>query len=304
MNDIDISYIASDIAEELKQKLDRCGFYYRIFSRQKSKQSIDRKLRLKGDEYRNSGKKMQDIIGIRIACYFREDINLIYHELLKLDTNIPENNSIDNFDDGTFRPQKLNMIFRMKESHSTQLLDQLRNSEYIDLIDATYEIQLRSILSEGWHEVEHDLRYKCKSEWHGLDEESRMLNGIYATLETSERAMGKLFQDVAYTHFKNSRWAAMFRNHFYIRVLEQEMNPQFTELFNENNDIPKQILRYSKQALVSLLFRMPLHLPLSIDNLIFIINRAYIKNERIMSLEQESIKPFLDPIDKMASVIQ
>ena len=96
----------------------------------------------------------------------------------------------------------------------------------------------------------------------------------------------------------------MFRNHFYIRVLEQEMNPQFTELFNENNDIPKQILRYSKQSLVSLLFRMPLHLPLSIDNLIFIINRASIKNDRIMSLEQASIKPFLDPIDKMASVIQ
>ncbi len=61
------------------------------------------------------------------------------------------------------------------------------------LIDSTFELQIRSILSEGWHEVEHDLRYKAKQDWIGNDVESRKLNGIYATLETSEWTMIKNF---------------------------------------------------------------------------------------------------------------
>ncbi|MBK7959276.1 MAG: hypothetical protein IPK03_14995 [Bacteroidetes bacterium] len=28
------------------------------------------------------------------------------------------------------------------------------------LVDSTFEVQLRTILSEGWHEIDHDLRYK------------------------------------------------------------------------------------------------------------------------------------------------
>ena len=79
----------------------------------------------------------------------------------------------------------------------------IKETGYEDLIDNTYEVQIRTILSEGWHEVEHDLRYKCKEEWNEFKEESRLLNGIYATLESSEWSMLTLFDRLSYSQYKN-----------------------------------------------------------------------------------------------------
>lgn len=78
----------------------------------------------------------------------------------------------------------------------------IKETGYEDLIDNTYEVQIRTILSEGWHEVEHDLRYKCKEEWNEFKEESRLLNGIYATLESSEWSMLTLFDRLSYSQYK------------------------------------------------------------------------------------------------------
>lgn len=52
--------------------LDKAGMYYRIFSRVKSEESINKKLIEKASSYRENGKKMQDIIGIRIIFIFRK----------------------------------------------------------------------------------------------------------------------------------------------------------------------------------------------------------------------------------------
>ena len=50
----------------------------------------------------------------------------------------------------------------MEERHTEELQKELSNVDINEfdaaLIDNTYEIQLRTVLSEGWHEVEHDLR--------------------------------------------------------------------------------------------------------------------------------------------------
>ena len=45
-------------------------------------------------------------------------------------------------------------------------------------IEPTFKIQIRTVFSEGWHEVEHDLRYKCKDDWEGCELYSHTLNGI------------------------------------------------------------------------------------------------------------------------------
>jgi hypothetical protein len=41
-----------------------------------------------------------------------------------------------------------------------------------------------------------------QTDWIDLTEESRMLNGIYATLETNDQALKALFDDISYHHYK------------------------------------------------------------------------------------------------------
>lgn len=77
---------------------------------------------------------------------------------------------LEKLTDKVFMPTRLNLIFRMDDFCSRELVNVLKDIDGIDssLIDCTYEIQLRTVLSEGWHEVEHDLRYKCRTENGGI----------------------------------------------------------------------------------------------------------------------------------------
>lgn len=229
--------IRTNIENRIIPILDKAGMYYRIFSRVKSTSSINRKLSKKAIEYREKGKKMQDIIGIRIIFYFQEDVNIFYEKLKCMegyDKN-NESNSLEElkelsdiiegldgkdsnqgmlkkllpFHDKIFMPERLNIVMNMNEQEKNAfqlLLPTL--GDYVDLIDSTYEIQLRTVLSEGWHEIEHDLRYKTKDEtwWNFCTEESRMLNGIYAALETNERALSQMIEELTYKNYKNHSW--------------------------------------------------------------------------------------------------
>lgn len=79
-----------------------------------------------------------------------------------------------------FTVNRHNLVFKVPDVYSNEIGIAIRNRP----IDTTFELQLRSILSEGWHEVDHDLRYKSKSNWINQGDLSRALNGIMATLET------------------------------------------------------------------------------------------------------------------------
>src|SRR5690606_280477 len=105
------------------------------------------------------------------------------------------------------------------------------NSDF-ELIDNTFEIQFRTTLSEGWHEVDHLMRYKCKSDWQELTSESRMLNGIYATLETNDQALKALFDDISYHHYKAKQWEAMLRNKLRLRFSLNKRDEEIIQHLN------------------------------------------------------------------------
>ena len=63
------SSISKDIERNISALFDKCGLYYRIFCRCKSGQSAAKKIQTK--KYDETGKKMQDLIGVRIALFFR-----------------------------------------------------------------------------------------------------------------------------------------------------------------------------------------------------------------------------------------
>ncbi len=317
-----LTYVITSIENELKRVLDNAGIYYRIFARQKSNESIEKKLASKKEKYVSEGKKMQDIIGIRIVFYFMEDVKIISDYLHSEDNYVDDSDSqndiknaegqissIHNLSDKLFMPTRLNIVMRMNEKDTESLYRELANSDEerydTSLIDNTYEIQLRTVLSEGWHEVEHDLRYKTQNEdwWTYCDEESRMLNGIYATLETSERAMDYIFSSIAYKNYKKSEWNAMLKNHLRIHFQKSELSQQILDILNEDKTLCKSIFRANRRDIIDKLLSCGRY-PLLMDNLVFLINRFIDSpSSKIINLEPNIIKTELDKIEKRSELI-
>lgn len=302
----------SRIQEELSTPLERAGFYYRVFARSKTLESIAKKINIKKELYKREKKKLQDIIGIRFVFYFSEDIDIFAKYLRSLGTFIDESNSskdietmtvapVGNLCDKVFMPNRLNLIFKMDGNCTEDLQNALKllDCREIDFIDNTYEVQLRSVLSEGWHEVEHDLRYKCKDDtwWDYCNEESRMLNGIYASLETNERALDYLFSRMAYKNYKNKDWRAMLQNHFRIKFMADSLSQDIKEIFTNNPDLAKFILKYEKSKLSDLLFHANRSFPLKMDNIIHLINEMRGEGKD-STLSQRAIPLLLDIINK------
>lgn len=309
----DLNYIIKEITQDVEGCLQNGGIYYRLFARQKSGESIKRKLEKKATEYRSKGKKMQDLIGIRLVFYFLEDVELVhqffkehfpgYEETSTTKDDIAKAEeqvfSLNGLADKIFMPTRLNMIIRMNEQCTKWLKLALESESEVDtsLIDNTYEVQLRTVLSEGWHEVEHDLRYKTQDEswWDECDEEARMLNGIYATLETAERSMGQIFSTIAHKNYKGRAWSAMLRNHFKIRTMDNELSEGVLKAIEERK-LAKGIYRTDRSLLVKRMLALSNRYPLKLDNIVFFANRISdeLNDGQLIELEPAPIKMLLD----------
>lgn len=252
--------ILKDIVAELESVLNKCGVMYHIFYRAKSASSIKNKLDKKSKEYKEKSKKMQDLLALRITLYFTDDVNLI-HNYLKNQSNF-DSESVDESEVDKFCPKRLNLVMRIPDKFSQDMRVAIKETGYEDLIDETYEIQIRTILSEGWHEVEHDLRYKCKEEWNNFQEESRLLNGIYATLESSEWAMLTLFEKLSYSQYKNGDWNSMLRNKMRIRFASSGLSEELYTHLSNNRKIAKQIFRTDRSKILKSIMEKSFHIRL------------------------------------------
>ena len=308
--------VLKEIERDLTDKLDRCGLMYRIFSRQKTKDSLSKKIAKNPHKYSEDGKKIQDALGLRIVFYFASDVRL-FSDLLKTEPNYDDISDSENefkekiqrcrdcehysnvkFEE-LFRPVRLNMVFKIP----TDLVEEFKNDisnvgeEYAKLIDCTYEVQLRSVLSEGWHEVEHDLRYKCQSEWVGFEEQSRTLNGIYAALESHESAMEMLFEKKAYAHYKNKEWESLLKDHLRLRISGNPLKAEIKAILDADPNNAKSLIRCSRRNIIKSLYTYRKSFIRSLDNMVFLINRISEPSiDQIKELESELMSGKLNEI--------
>lgn len=273
--------IEREIVADLKNKLDKAGIFYRIFSRVKEKSSIEEKLLRKGDY--SEEKKMQDIIGVRIVTYFHDDVSIIYNFLKK--SGYFENEQIDTPALDVFKPKRTNLVFKLKPD-LVEIFEQCYidfNESYFGYLDTTYEIQLRTILSEGWHEIDHNLRYKCQANWIELNDEERLFNGIYASLETSDHTLQKMFDDIAYSHYKNNHIENMIRTKFRLKFGQETLNKDLAIIL-KNKSFFKSVFRLEREHVVNSLLNQFSSFPLNINSLLFFINFYWLKDKKITSL--------------------
>lgn len=191
----------------------------------------------------------------------------------------------------TFRPQRINMVFSFPDGSTCVPVELNDNC----LIDNTFELQIRTIFSEGWHEVEHDVRYKYKNDWEDEPQMSRDLNGIFAVLEMCDNNMVGILDNVAYSKYKKRSWEAMIRNRFRLRFTIQPLSSSVQKIIDEDQNTAKYIFRFSKVELTRL-FRLT-NVEITFDNAIFLINAFYLKNRQLDRLTPTNLLKIIQNIN-------
>lgn len=254
-----------NLIAQLQQSLDKTGIYYRLFSRIKSPSSFNKKLTKKrtekGDSY-----LLQDLVGIRIVLYFLDDIDIcdkLINETFKVD--LPHCN-ISKPSKNTFNAIVYNYVCQLPND----IVQSIGENIFVEYpIDKTFEIQIRTVFSEGWHEIEHDLRYKMEDAWKNHENSERTLNGIMATLETCNWSIIALFDDLAYQNYKSEEWEYMIRNKYRLHFSGNTINTELKDLMNnKENELAKKIFRIKREFVIPY-FRKGI--PLELDNLIYVV---------------------------------
>jgi ppGpp synthetase/RelA/SpoT-type nucleotidyltranferase len=286
MSEYGIEIIEKRLKEKLINELTRTGLLFRLFSRVKEQSSIDEKFARK--TYSIDTELMQDLVGFRITTYFSDDVKIVVDLCEKVFGKVEL--IYDEPSSEVFKPLRKNMICRMP-TYETSVFEEMKpNNPQYGLIDNTFEIQFRTTLSEGWHEVDHLMRYKCKPDWECLTTESRMLNGIYATLETNDQALKALFDDISYQHYKSKKWEAMLRNKLRLRFLLKELDTEIISYLDTNIEVGKKIFKLNRNKMLNTYINSTLAFPITFDNWLYFINYCFLKDEFITSKIQPVLK--------------
>lgn len=284
-----LKHIAEEIRRDVEDHLSRVGLLCRVFARAKDEISIELKLNRERGKYSVGGKMIQDAIGVRVALYFSEDVEVVKQLLCSKYQFDHSSSTIDKPDNDQFTVSRYNLIFKIPVDNDVDMSRAVAGLP----IDLTFEVQLRSILSEGWHEVEHDLRYKKKENWVEHDDLSRILNGIMATLETSEWMMQKILDDLAHRHYKNGNWNGMLQNKLRMRV-KSEISSDLLGVFNADAEIAKKIFRIDRIKVINALSKLRPRVPVTFDNIIYIWNYLGPREQVVLGFTPEIIKTALN----------
>lgn len=144
---------------------------YRIKKLESFNEKIERK------NYKNPFEEIEDICGLRIICYYQNDITKIA-EILNNEFEIIESqDKEDLLDQDQFGYRSFHLIAKIKNNW-------FEAPNYRGLKDYKIEIQIRTILMHAWAEIEHKLAYKQKE--HVPPHLKRKLSRISAKLEESD----------------------------------------------------------------------------------------------------------------------
>lgn len=274
---------AKELENLIKMYLDKCGLFYKCFSRIKQGKSIYDKLE---DRFKRGrvDYKMQDLVGVRVVVYFKEDIKICekiiqeHFDVLDMVKDYEETEK--------FGPQRINYVCRLPEV----ILNSFESSVWTYPFDKTFEIQIRTIFSEGWHEVEHDFRYKCKDDWDSNLDLSRVLNGIFATLDNCDWVISDLIHQMAYRHYKENNWIAMLKNIYMIRLVDDDDMNEIIEYFNSNTRVAKLFLQLDREQFLFQLSDMSRRIPLKMKTVVLLSNLTQIHDATLESMTSEVIK--------------
>lgn len=282
----------------LVTKLNNAGIYFNSTSRIKSESSLLHKLETGKYSMQEGGRKIQDIIGIRINLFYLEDMDIC--EKILEETFLLDNWSKTKNEENKFEAQKCNGVFRIPSKYLRNIPASVWNKPF----DQTFEVQLRTVLFEGWHEIEHEMRYKYKlgsdsketDLWTGHEDLSRVMNSIIANLELCDWSIMQIFNSIHDSQYKEKNWENAIRSKYRLRITQDPLKPELREYLDNNPDIVAQFHTVSKRELVEILLNKKYHKELTPDRVIYLINKEIVHNEYISRLlDKEQFVPAVRP---------
>lgn len=263
--------------------LNSCGMYFRIFSRVKSVQSIAEKINRGKYGSEENPKKIQDLLGLRVVLYYYDDLS-ICRDIMERTFQMLDDWSRPKYSADEFRATKINGVFRFPQEYFALYKKNLWKLP----IDTTFEIQFRTVFFEGWHEIEHDMRYKSilsdDEFWKGSEELSRILNCILANLELSDWSLVQLFDQLSYNHYKRANWELMLKSKYRIKMSGSDtLDYRILEIFDQDREVAKQFFKASRRRLIYELLKLDTP-HISYNLIIQLINNSVVHNEEITQI--------------------
>lgn len=294
----EINNVKMSLLNTLVTKLNNAGIYFNSTSRIKSESSLLHKLETGKYSMQEGGRKIQDIIGIRINLFYLEDMDIC--EKILEETFLLDNWSKTKNEENKFEAQKCNGVFRIPSKYLRNIPASVWNKPF----DQTFEVQLRTVLFEGWHEIEHEMRYKYKlgsdsketDLWTGHEDLSRVMNSIIANLELCDWSIMQIFNSIHDSQYKEKNWENAIRSKYRLRITQDPLKPELREYLDNNPDIVAQFHAVSKRELVDILLNKKYHKELTPDRVIYLINKEIVHNEYISRLlDKEQFVPAVRP---------
>lgn len=248
INTRQIEGIGERLEEDIAGILNRTGMYFRIFYRVKTPFSITQKLNKEGYGFGEEDKKLQDLIGLRIVVYYQDDMEIIRTIMEKTFRRVGEWAETESTDE-EFKASKLNGVFRVPEEYL-----RVYSGDFSEFpIDETFEVQLRTVSFEGWHEIEHDMRYKSTHGdefWRNNEDLSRTLNCVLANLELCDWSTLSVFDQLAYYHYEEGNWEMMMKGKFRLRFDAQPLSPEFIDFLDNNLGVAYCLYRCDRSKVI------------------------------------------------------
>ena len=294
----EINNVKMSLLNTLVTKLNNAGIYFNSTSRIKSESSLLHKLETGKYSMQEGGRKIQDIIGIRINLFYLEDMDIC--EKILEETFLLDNWSKTKNEENKFEAQKCNGVFRIPSKYLRNIPASVWNKPF----DQTFEVQLRTVLFEGWYEIEHEMRYKYKlgsdsretDLWTGHEDLSRVMNSIIANLELCDWSIMQIFNSIHDSQYKEKNWENAIRSKYRLRITQDPLKPELREYLDNNPDIVSQFHAVSKRELVEILLNKKYHKELTPDRVIYLINKEIVHNEYISRLlDKEQFVPAVRP---------
>lgn len=294
----EINNVKMSLLNTLVTKLNNAGIYFNSTSRIKSESSLLHKLETGKYSMQEGGRKIQDIIGIRINLFYLEDMDIC--EKILEETFLLDNWSKTKNEENKFEAQKCNGVFRIPSKYLRNIPASVWNKPF----DQTFEVQFRTVLFEGWHEIEHEMRYKYKlgsdsketDLWTGHEDLSRVMNSIIANLELCDWSIMQIFNSIHDSQYKEKNWENAIRSKYRLRITQDPLKPELREYLDNNPDIVAQFHTVSKRELVEILLNKKYHKELTPDRVIYLINKEIVHNEYISRLlDKEQFVPAVRP---------
>lgn len=268
------------LTEAIQEIFCSSGLYFRIFSRVKSIESIAEKITRRQYGTEHNPKKLQDLVGIRVVLYYYDDLS-ICRDIMESTFQMIDEWSRTNRTANEFKATKINGVFRFPSEYFGLYKKELWTLP----IDTTFEVQFRTIFFEGWHEIEHDMRYKSllsdEQFWKGSEELSRILNCVLANLELSDWSLVQLFDQLSYNHYKNGNWELMLKSKFRIRIDDNNtLHPEISALFDRDHKTALQFLECSRKDLIRELLKLDAA-NLNYNLIVKLLNTCFVHNEEL-----------------------